>query len=202
MTRLCKLLRLYSFETGSDFNNRQRSALQTLVISMIQQSQTETLLQYPFVGLVDDVDAILSSLCHKTLNLSSGPQYHQILYAFRISRNNFRGAASILHERLQRLKSSSSQVHDPADDSLTQCYLMIINTLSSVSKDEAYILADQRIDDGAPQWGIGKAKKMLRRQVISLDTLRKEYQAELDRVEAIENGQYPFVDGGDEMDIL
>lgn len=202
MTRLCKLLRLYSFETGSDFNNRQRSALQTLVISMIQQSQTETLLQYPFVGLVDDVDAILSSLCHKTLNLSSGPQYHQILYAFRISRNNFRGAASILHERLQRLKSSSSQVHDPADDSLTQCYLMIINTLSSVSKDEAYILADQRIDNGAPQWGIGKAKKMLRRQVISLDTLRKEYQAELDRVEAIENGQYPFVDGGDEMDIL
>lgn len=85
---------------------------------------------------------------------------------------------------------------------MTQCYLMIINTLSSVSKEEAYILADQRIDSTSQQWGIGKAKKMLKRQIITLDTLRKEYQAELDRVEAIENGQYPFVDGGDEMDIL
>lgn len=169
---------------------------------MVQQSQAETLLKFPFVGLMDDVDAILVALCHKTLNLSSGPQYHQILYSLRVSRNDFRGAASILHDRLQRLKTSSSQVHDPADESLTQCYLMIINTLSSVSKEEAYILADQRIDSTSQQWGIGKAKKMLKRQIITLDTLRKEYQAELDRVEAIENGQYPFVDGGDEMDIL
>lgn len=169
---------------------------------MIQQSQAEALLKFPFVGLADDVDAILASHCHKTLNLASGPQYHQILYSFRISRNNFRGAASILHERLLRLKTSSSQVHDPSDESLAQCYLMIINTLSSVSKEEAYILAEQKLENGAPQWEIGKAKKMLKRQIVTLDTLRKEYQAELDRVEAIENGQYPFVDGGDDMDIL
>jgi hypothetical protein len=169
---------------------------------MIQQSQGDALLKYPFVGLVDDVDAILVSQCRKTLNLTSGPPYYHILYSFRISRNNFRGAASILYERLQRLKSTSSQVHNPADESLQQCYLMIINTLSSVSKDEAYILADQRIESGVSQWGLGKAKKMLKRQIITLDTLRKEYQAELDRVEAIENGQFPMFDHGDDMDIL
>lgn len=170
---------------------------------MVSHSQTSALLKFPFIGLTEDVDDILSKLCHKTLNLSSGPPYHQILYSFRISRNNFRGAASILYERLQRLKSTSSKVHDPSDETLTQCYLMIINALSSVGKDDAYILAEQRIEDGAPpSWPIGKARKMLKRQIVTLETLRKEYQAELDRIAAIESGQFAFVDPTDEMDIL
>jgi hypothetical protein len=182
---------------------RKQSDLQTLITSMIAQSRTTEFLTFPFVGLTDAVDTILTSLCQKTLNLASGPPYHQILYSFRISRNNFRGAASILHERLQRLKTTSSKIHDPADESLTQCYLMIINTLSSVSKEDAYILAEQRIEgNGPPQWGIGQGKKLLKRQIITLDTLRKEYQAELDRVAAIESGQFPFVDPRDDMDIL
>ncbi|KAF2029398.1 hypothetical protein EK21DRAFT_67743 [Setomelanomma holmii] len=181
----------------------KHSSLQTLVTSMVTQQQTTQLLKFPFVGLADDVDAILSSLCQKTLNLTSGPPYHQILYSFRIARGNFRGAASILHERLQRLKTTSSKHHDPADNSLTQCYLMIINTLSSVSKEDAYILAEQRIEGaGPPQWGIGQGKKLLKRQIVTLDTLRKEYQAELDRVAAIESGRFPFVEAGDEMEIL
>lgn len=171
---------------------------------MVAQSRTTELLGFPFVGLADLVDSILTSLCQKTLNIASGPPYHQILYSFRISRNNFRGAASILYERLQRLKTTSSKVHDPADESLAQCYLMIINTLSSVSKEDAYILAEQRIEGagGPPQWGIGQGKKLLKRQIITLDTLRKEYQAELDRVAAIESGQFPFVDPIEDMDIL
>lgn len=170
---------------------------------MVGQSQVTALLKFPFVGLADDVDFILSSLCQKTLNMTSGPPYHLILYSFRISRHNFRGAASVLHERLQRLKTTSSKVHDPADNSLVQCYLMIINTLSSVNKEDAYILAEQKIDEsGPPQWGLGKAKNLLKRQIVTLDTLRKEYQAELDRIEAIESGQFPFVDPADDVDIL
>lgn len=182
---------------------RKRSALQSIITSMIAQGQTTALLKFPFVGLTEDVDTILSNLCSKILNLGSGPPYHQILYAFRISRGNFRGAATILHDRLQRLKSTSTQIHDPADESLIQCYLMIINALSSVSHEDAYILADQRVDDAAPHsWQIGQAKKLLRRKIITLDTLRKEYQAELDRVAAIENGHFAFMDPTDEMDIL
>ena len=170
---------------------------------MISLSLTPSLLAFPFVGLTDAVDTILTSLCQKTLNLASGPPYHQILHAFRISRNNFRGAASILHERLQRLQTTSTKIHDPADESLAQCYLMIINTLSSVSKEDAYILAEQRIEStGPPQWGIGQGKKLLKRQIITLDTLRKEYAAELDRVAAIESGEFPFVDPREDMDIL
>ncbi|KAH7130583.1 nucleoporin Nup120/160-domain-containing protein [Dendryphion nanum] len=182
----------------------KRSALRTLTTSMVQQSQTAALLKFPFLGLWDEFDAVLTSLCHTALNLKSSPPYHQILYAFRISRSNFRGAATILYQRLHRLKSTSSQINDPADESLTRCYLMIINALSSVSSEDAYILFDPRIEEGskAPQWGLGQAKDKLKRHIITLETLRKEYQAELDRVETIENGQYPYVEAGDEMDIL
>jgi hypothetical protein len=170
---------------------------------MVSHQQATQLLKFPFVGLSDEVDLTLSQLCQKTLNLTSSPPYHQILYSFRIARNNFRGAASILHERLQRLKTTSSKHHDPGDKSLTQCYLMIINTLSSVSLEDAYILADQKVESGGPpQWGIGQGKKLLRRQIVTLDSLRKEYQAELDRVAAIESGQFPFVEEADEMDAL
>jgi hypothetical protein len=167
---------------------------------MVSQSQTAALLKFPFVGLVDEVDATLADFCHKKLNLGTGPPYHQILYSFRISRGNFRGAASILHERLQRLKSTSSKVHDPSDESLAQCYLMIINALSAVREEDAYILAERRIDDTPPE--IGKGKKLLKRHIVTLDSLRKEYQAELDRGAAIEAGQFPFVDPADDMDIL
>ncbi|KAF1965518.1 hypothetical protein BU23DRAFT_519443 [Bimuria novae-zelandiae CBS 107.79] len=183
----------------------KHSSLKSLITAMIAQSQTATLLKFPLVGLVEEMDTILSDLCKTTLNMGSGPPYHQILYSFRVSRGNFRGAATILHERLQRLKSTSSKIHDPADESLIQCYLMIINALSSVSQEDAYILADQRIDEGLPQFlhgPIGTAKKLLKRHIVTLDTLRREYQAELDRVAAIENGHFAFMDPTDEMDIL
>ena len=173
---LCKLIYDGCMLIATNAQCRRNSDLQTLITSMVAQSRTTELLQFPFVGLADSVDNVLASLCQKTLNMASGPPYHQILYSFRISRNNFRGAASILHERLQRLKTTSSKVHDPADESLAQCYLMMINTLSSVSKEDAYILAEQRIEGsgGPPQWGIGQGKKLLKRQIITLDTLRND----------------------------
>ncbi|KAL6702375.1 hypothetical protein ACN47E_002491 [Coniothyrium glycines] len=180
----------------------QRSNLQTLITTMIAQSRTPELLNFPFATQADDVDSVLLALCQKTLNLAAGPPYHQILYSFRTSRNNFRGAASIMYERLQRLKSTSSKHQD--DASLAQCYVLVINTLSSVRKEDAYILAEQKINGpiSVPQWGIGQGKKMLKRQIITLDVLRREYQAELDRTAAIESGQFPFVDPVDDMDVL
>jgi len=180
----------------------KHSCLQTLITTMITSHQSTQLLAFPFLGLADQVDSILASQCQKTLNLISGPPYYQILYSFRISRNDFRGAASILHERLQRLKTTSSKHHDPAEESLTQCYLMIINTLSSVSKDDAYILANEGSAGGPGNWGLGQGKKLIKRQIVTLDSLRKEYQAELDRVAAIEGGNFPFVEARDEMDVL
>ncbi|OCK76685.1 hypothetical protein K432DRAFT_305825 [Lepidopterella palustris CBS 459.81] len=191
----------YSALTRYTDPSLRKSALATIITTMVAQSRGPALLKFPFVNLYSEVDNVLSSLCQKTLNLASGPPYHKILYSFRISRNDFRGAASILYERLQRLQTTSSKVHSPEDESLTQAYLMLINTLASVQPDQAWILAEQRVDESAMTWGIGKAKGILKRRVVTLDDLRNEYQKELDRIAAIENGQFAFA-GGDEMDFL
>lgn len=180
---------------------RRKAGLSKLITSMVTKAQGPALLKLPFMSLYNDVDSILETLCHNTLNISTGPPYHKILYSFRIARNDFRGAASILYQRLQRLQTTSSKYHDPEDGSLTQAYLMLINTLSSVHPDQAWILAEPRVDDGPGSWGLGKTKSVLKRRVITLPDLRKEYQAELDRAAAVEMGQFAFA-GGDEMDVL
>lgn len=52
-------------------------------------------------------------------------------------------------------------------------------------------------------FGLGKAKKKLRRKIVTLEDLRREYAAELDRVQRIERGDYPFLGvEGEEMDVL
>jgi DNA repair protein RAD51/nuclear pore complex protein Nup160 len=187
--------------TLANNSQRRKAALTKLITTMVNQSQGPALLKFAFVNIYNDVDSILEGLAHNTLNISSGPPYHKVLYSFRIARNDFRGAASILYQRLQRLQTASSRYHHPEDGSLTETYLLLINTLASVHPDQAWILAEPRVDDSATSWGIGKAKGVLKRRVITLPDLRKEYQAELDRAAAMEMGQFAFA-GGDEMDVL
>ena len=189
---------------------RQKSSLQTLITALIQHSRAPLLLKFAFGPLTSEVDSILANLCSKTLNITTGIPYHQILYSFRISRNDFRGAASILYDRLQRLKSSSEKAQDPRDESIVQCYGLLVNTLCSVGEEEAYVLAEQRVVDagangfgGGLGKGIGKGKGRRGRRVVTLEMVRREFQEELDRVGRIERGSFAFIGGewGDE-DVL
>ncbi len=41
-----------------------------------------------------------------------------------------------------------------------------------------------------------------RRRVITLEDVRREYQAELDRAAAMENGRFAFAADDDDMDVL
>ncbi|KAI9819922.1 MAG: hypothetical protein M1827_006492 [Pycnora praestabilis] len=167
----------------------QKAAITTLLTTMMSQNFTSQLLSFPFLGLYDTVDAILSSLCQKILNISTGPPYHKVLYAFRLSRNDFRGAAAVLHQRLQRLRTSSISSKDSHNEVVTQGYLSLINVLASVEPSQAWLLAEGYN-------GISK------RRVVTLEDVRKEYQEELDREAMIENNQFSFAGVGDEMDVL
>ncbi|KAF2145783.1 uncharacterized protein K452DRAFT_265108 [Aplosporella prunicola CBS 121167] len=186
----------------------RKAALTSLVKTMVVQSRTADLIALPFASLHSDVDAILAQLCKDTLNVATGPPYHKVLYSYRIARNDFRGAASILYERLQRLHASSIAMRDPKDDSLSHGYLLLINTLASVSPDEAYILAEARVDDPAAaaahklgQQAAVPAPQVLKRRILTLEDVRREYQTHLDRVEAMETGRFAF-GAAEEMDIV
>ena len=129
----------------------QRSYLRKLLEKMCETGQSTELINLPFSGLQDKVDDILVEKCRATKDVLSGVPYHQILYAWRISHNDYRGAATILLDRLQKLRragegdrlaSVGGAAGDALDTQVTRQYLLLINALSCVAPQEAYILED------------------------------------------------------------
>jgi DNA repair protein RAD51/nuclear pore complex protein Nup160 len=110
----------------------------------VAHNRISLLLSYAFANLSQEVDSILASLAHKTLNVVSqtGPAYHKILFAYRVQRGDHRGGAQCLWDYLQRLKSSGEVVRDPSDARLVDAYLACINALRCCSNEDAWVLDD------------------------------------------------------------
>jgi nuclear pore complex protein Nup160 len=181
-------------------NAIQHSSLRTLVTKMCESSYASQLTKLPFVGLQDAVDAILAQKCLGIVDVTVGVPYHKILYAWRIQRSDFRGAASISLERLQRLQQSGDGDKMIGEDGLetpvTKQYIALINALSCVEPKHAWILSEE-----PPRKGNSGRNTQPKRKVVTLADLRRAYQDELDRIAAIQNNQFAFA-GGDEMDVL
>jgi len=178
----------------------QHSSLRTIVTKMCESSHSSELVTLPFVGLQDTVDEILAQKCQSIVDVTVGVPYHKILYAWRIKRSDFRGAASISLERLQRLKQSGEGNRDLEEDRLetpvTKQYVAIINALSCVDSKQAWILSEELPKKASSGVKVVQPK----RKVVTLDDIRKEYQGELDRIAAIENNQFNAF-GADEMEL-
>ncbi|KAK4449444.1 nucleoporin Nup120/160-domain-containing protein [Podospora aff. communis PSN243] len=129
----------------------QRSYLRRLVEKMCEGGQNAELIALPFSGLQTKVDDILLEKCKAVKDIVSGVPYHQILYAWRISHNDYRGGAAILLDRLQKLRQAgegdSVGNDDALDTQVTRQYLFLINALSCVPAKEAYILEDVPISE-------------------------------------------------------
>lgn len=190
--------------------DRRKASLQSLLQSLIQHHQTSTLLTLPIPSyLVAEVDNLLVSLCRKHLPFSptptQTPQYHHVLYTWRIHQNDFRGAAEILYERLVRLKAVGGSIFEPDDETLLEAYLALINTLACLGKEDGWILAEGITEEswehgGAVGGGLNGAERK-RRRIVRLEDVRREYQSELDRRSEMQQGRFPLL-GGDAMDVL
>jgi nuclear pore complex protein Nup160 len=178
----------------------QYSSLRTLITKMCESSYASQLTELPFIRLQDSVDEILAQKCQSIVDVTVGVPYHKILYAWRIKRSDFRGAATISLERLQRLQQSGDGDKTIGEDGLetpvTKQYLALINALSCVEPKQAWILSEE-----PPRKGSTGKTTQPKRKVVTLDDLRRAYQDELDRIAAIQNNQFAFA-GGDEMDVL
>ncbi|KAI5799179.1 nucleoporin Nup120/160-domain-containing protein [Peziza echinospora] len=176
----------------------QLLALKNLVEAMVEQEQGLRLCSFPFIGLQDEVDEILSGRCETILDVNAGPPFHKVLYAWRIQRGDFRGAAAVLHQRLQRTKTASVGASDSQSKSVTDGFLALLNVLHCVDEDQAWILSSGRTDgenigSGAAGQGGGTVAKRTKtarngltgaphkRQVLTLKDITEEYQRETDR---------------------
>ncbi|KAI1079438.1 nucleoporin Nup120/160-domain-containing protein [Whalleya microplaca] len=179
----------------------QHSGLRTLVQRMCDNLHNSELVELPFPGLQNAVDEYLSQKCLDAVDVVTGIPYHQVLYAWRIKRNDYRGAAAVLLDRIQKLRQlgEGDQVtgDDVLDTAVTRQYLMLINILSCVDQKQAWITTEgqARPANGTSAFEGGK------RKVVTLADIRKEYQDELDRIAAIQNDQFGFA-ADDEMEIL
>ena len=184
----------------------QKSALTSLITTMLSVSGPGTagvdqLLSFPLSltpNLFTHVDQTLVSLAKKQTsfplmqgpgttslglnhNMANTPDLDRTLYAYRIARHDFRGAAEVAYRIVQRLRKArdappmssfprrpsdhvegSNQVDedDPESKELRQELLALINLLACVERSNAYILVDVEDDDNRSRnsnvsWGGG-----------------------------------------------
>lgn len=179
----------------------RHSSLRKLLDKMCQSCHNRELTTLPFPGLQEDIDEILAQRCKTTMDVLNGIPYHQILYSWRINHNDYRGAASILLDRIHKLKHAGEGDkfigEDMLDTPVTKQYLLLINALSCVDAKQAWIFSEE-----LPSPNAREPSSEGKRAVVTLADLRKQYQDELDRIAAIQNNQFGFEAGDGVMDIL
>lgn len=88
---------------------------------------------------------------------------------------------------------------DPNSRVVSDAYLALINVLSCVQEDQAWILSDTRADDGSggadrsikrPKLADGARSAHQQRQVLTLADIRHQYHAEVERVGLLLNGGF------------
>lgn len=178
----------------------RQSSLRKLIDKMCESCHNIELTSLPFTGLTAAVDKILASRCQNSADMAHGVPYHQIHYSWRISRNDYRGAASVLLDRIRKLQAAGEGDkfvgEDILDTPVTRHYLLLINALSCVDPKQAWIFSDE--SDDTQSYSTSKKGK---RKVVTLADVRKQYQDELDRIAAIQNDQFGF-EADDAMQIL
>lgn len=139
-------------------------------------------------------------------NLSAGADgnvdYLKIVHAMRVARGDKRGAVVVLYERLRLIQQSRRGRGDPAMKALRYALLSLINAMTLIVPEEAYILAEaeeavEQINGETSESSMGRKR---RKVIITLEDLRKDYQRVLDRCARVERGEFDFGDIEDESD--
>lgn len=200
----------------------QKSAMIALVDAILSPASSTTGLVggLKLIGLLPigfhphlsrHVDQHLSGLARKQKSISGHQNrlwtsdievdHLKVLHAFRISQKDYRSAVTVLLDRLRLIKKSSQARNDPEATQIRHALLALINALSCVAPDEAYLLTD--VEESAKtngvivnNYGEGVDRKenstQRKRIIITIDDLRREYQQLLDRCSRIERGDFDF----------
>ena len=119
------------------------SCLRRLVGTMCTQQAAAELISLPFVGLLEYIDAELEARATASSGQEGGTPFHDILYAFRIRRGDYRGAATVLYDRIRKIKRNETDRMpappemgaDVLDTNVTRLYLILINAMACLGGD-------------------------------------------------------------------
>lgn len=187
-------------------SHSQRDALHRLLHSLLANSRISLFLSLAFPPeLAGEVDsylvgqaAMLGGAALSSDASSTAPAHHKILYAWRIGRADYRGAASCVWERLQAVKQEAEVEVD--DEEVAELFLTLLNALSLLDPAQAWMLTRPPLPRAGAVTGAGKLGRLTRegegdrpkRKVVTLEDVRAMWQAELDRVADVEAGRFPM----------
>ena len=130
-------------------NLRRRLLEPTSIIALLQSLSLDL---HPIIAQV--IDNRLATLAQKQVSTRepaghgypwsperSGLDYIKILYALRLSQHDYRGAIPVMMARLRLVKRSNQARNDPQAVELRHNLLALINVMSCVAPDEAYIIS-------------------------------------------------------------
>ena len=167
--------------------------------------------------LAAHMDQHLSTLAKKQTSIpdiwsthSADIDYIKIVHAIRVSQGDYRGSLAVLLDRVRLVKKSGRARGDPQASELRKALLALINAMTCVEPDEAYILTEvddkpvgrpNAITNGEMDIDSTNGAKKRKRIILTLDDLRREYQQVLDKCSRIERGDFDFgADGESDED--
>ncbi|MCJ1373237.1 hypothetical protein MMC20_004465 [Loxospora ochrophaea] len=202
----------------------QRSALSSLLTSMLATNHASDLLALPFPPhLASQLDALLvakikpnpdasvprsSSSSDKSAPAAGSLPFWKLLYAWRVRRGDFRGAAAVVVDRLPlggegdgAMRARKKRTRG-ADDGLVGEWLVALNALASCQSGGGASGGGSRggSADGDGWVLVGGADGRPGRKVVRLEDVRRGYAGVLDRKARLESGRWGIVgwDGNEE----
>ncbi|KAM4554114.1 nuclear pore complex protein Nup160 [Fundulus diaphanus] len=126
----------YEALTQNPDSSMQLDCLRQLVVVLCERSQLQDLVQFPYTNLHDEVVGIIESRA-RGLDLLAH-NYYELLYAFHITRHNYRKAGTVMFEFGMRL---GREVRTRLGlQKQVNCYLAALNCLRLIRPEYAWIV--------------------------------------------------------------
>ncbi|KAL8286711.1 hypothetical protein RQP46_004239 [Phenoliferia psychrophenolica] len=180
-----------------------------LVEAVCEDGATALLTTWAFVGLQAELERLLSHRANAADPLAT-PNYHRILYAYYVSKGDYRSAGATMFQQARRIGKLQARDLDGQHEIATlqcQSYLAAANALSLVDKKHAWVTV--AADDSAAGEPTSKRRKItycipdkvvktamggsaLSRpaEIVELADIRREYKVALSRLELSEGDEY------------
>ena len=154
--------------------SRRKDCLRQLVISLFQEKRFDILINFPYIGLEDDLQNIVETRA-RSMQIE-GNEHYNFLYSYHIKKNNMKKAAIVMYEKALRYLHECSSV-----ESLQERYnslLACLNALSLVDKEYKW-LAKPVIEDQTDKYDDEEDEAMNAETqsqivVIDIEDVRKE----------------------------
>ncbi|EEB10017.1 conserved hypothetical protein [Pediculus humanus corporis] len=164
--------------------DRKKDCLRQLVVSLFNSKMLDTLMNFSFSGMQDDLERIIEGRA-RSLDVVNN-DYYNFLYAFHTLKGSMRKAACVMYEQAFRLSIDNTDTCIKILEKQCKCYIAAINSLNLVKKEDAWIVKpflneemDVVISD-SPRRGRGECthiKIHLKKQVevLEINDILKEY---------------------------